>query len=220
MLAPPVPAKAVLPGWFKRLPPVDKEQLSPTNNGLTVKRCLPFFDALTTGWILPLVASVRLEVAEGGRTLNAGWDFDRVMVTYHNAHQVAGHPHQGEPEQARPAGKFHNYWSIRTPPGWSCLFLPPLNRPNPVFEIAAGVVDTDRYVSPIHFPFFAPGADGLYVLEKGMPLVQVIPFRRDTTALAAEIRAETPEDAAASQRILRNTQAGDGWYRRFARAAR
>ena len=36
----------------------------------------------------------------------------------------------------------------------------------------------------------------------------------------AELRAETPEDAAASERILRNTQAGDGWYREFARAER
>ncbi len=215
VLAAPVPAKEVMPNWFKRLPTVDKNHLSPTNDGLTVKRCMPFLDALTSGWILPLVATVRLEVVDGGKTVNAGWDFDRVMVTYHNDHQVAGHPHQ-----PRPACKFHNYWTIRTPPGWSCLFVPPLNRPNSVFEVSAGVVDTDRYVSPIHFPFFAVAEDGLYVLKKGTPLVQVIPFRRADTELPGEVKVESPADEAISKRIFRNTLAGDGWYRKFARAPR
>ena len=215
VLAPPVPAKEVMPDWFKRLPAVDKAHLSPTNHGLTVKRCMPFIDALTTGWILPLVATVRLEIVDGGRTVNAGWDFDRVMVSNHNCHQVAGNP-----REPRPPSKFHNYWTIRTPPGWSCLFVPPLNRPNSVFEIVAGIVDTDSYVSLVHFPFFAIGADGMHTLDKGTPLVQVLPFQRASTTLPGEIKVETPDDAAARQRILRNTQAGDGWYRKFARAPR
>lgn len=215
VLAAPVPAKDCMPAWFKRLPAVDQAQLSTTNNALTVKRCMPFIDALTTGWILPLAAGVRLEIRDGGATVDAGWDFDRVMVSNHNSHQVAGNP-----REPRPPCKFHNYWTIRTPPGWSCLFVAPLNRPNPVFDVVSGVVDTDSYASLIHFPFFAIGGDGLHVLEKGTPLVQVIPFRRDATALPGVIRVETPEDAATREQILRNTQAGDGWYRKFARAPR
>ena len=215
VLASPQPAREIMPDWFKRLPAVDKERLSATNNGQTVKRCMPFLDALTTGWILPLAATVRLEITDDGKTVNAGWDFDRTMISYHGKHQVAGHPHL-----PRPPSKFHNFWTIRTPPGWSCLFTPPLNRVNPVFEIVSGVVDTDLYVSPIHFPFFATAEDGLYVLEKGTPLAQVIPFRRDAAALPAEIRAETPEDAATSKRVYRNTIAADGWYRKSARAPR
>ena len=42
-------------------------ELSATNNGLTVKRCVPFLDALTSGWILPLAATVRLEISDDGR---------------------------------------------------------------------------------------------------------------------------------------------------------
>jgi hypothetical protein len=96
----------------------------------------------------------------------------------------------------------------------------PLNRPNGIFEVLAGVVDTDTYRAPIHFPFFATGKDGLYTIEKGSPLVQVIPFKRDTAAIPAEIRAERPEEAADRAKILRNTRAGDGWYRTEARAPR
>jgi hypothetical protein len=227
VIAEPIPAKLVLPDWFKRLPAIDQSVLSASNNGLTIKRCMPFLDALTLGYILPLAATVRLQISEEGRKLDAGWEFDRVMVSSHGSYQIAGHPHD-----ARPPMKFHNYWTIRTPPGWSCLFVQPLNRaPLPV-EILAGVVDTDRYASLINFPFIATALDGVHVIEQGAPLVQVIPFRRDEadldlrvagqdeTRLALTIGQESPEDAADRQRIMRSTQASEGWYRKNARAKR
>ncbi len=210
VIAPPMPARSALPEWFRKLPPIDTAHVSAQNSGLTVKRCVPFIDAMTAGWILPLAATVRLEIRVGGTSVEAGWEFDRVMVSNHAPHQVAGHP-----QQPRPPCKFHNYWSIRTPPGWSCLFVPPLNRPNGVFEIAAGVVDTDVYPAHIHFPFFATGPDGVHVIEKGTPIAQVIPFRREDPK--AEIGVERPEEADGRQKAFRNTIAGAGWYRRLAR---
>lgn len=215
VIAAPVPARDFLPDWFKRLPPVDRSRVLTTDNGLTAKRCMPFLDAMMTGWVLPLAATVRLEICDEGQTVNAGWDFDRVMVSSHHAYQVAGHP-----AQPRPPSKFHNYWTIRTPKGWSCLFMPLLNRPNGVFEVASGVVDTDEYTSLIHFPFFATGEDGLYSLEKGSPLVQVIPFRRADMGMEGVIRAETAAEAAQRERIRRATSAGEGWYRKEARERR
>lgn len=113
----------------------------------------------------------RLEISGEGTHVDSGWDFDRPMVSNHNMHQV-----KGNPMGARPPRKFHNFWTITTPPGWSCLFIPPLNRPNGVFEVASAVVDTDTYRSPVHFPFFASAGDGLYVIEKGSPLIQVVTF--------------------------------------------
>jgi hypothetical protein len=89
-----------------------------------------------------------------------------------------------------------------------------------VFEVVAGIVDTDSYASLIHFPFFATGKDGVHALEKGTPIVQVIPFKRADTHLPAAIKIETEAEAAVRQRTFRNTLAGDGWYRKFARAPR
>ena len=215
VIPPPVPAKTVLPEWFRRLPAIDPNHASASNNGLTVKRCMPFLDAMTTGWVLPLAATVRLEIKDAGRIVDAGWEFDRVMVSNHGAHQIAGNP-----KEPSPPCKFHNYWSIRTPPGWSCLFVPPLNRPAQPFECVAGIVDTDTYTAHIHFPFFATAPDGLYVVEKGTPLVQIIPFRRDGTMMKVEIRSETMDEATERQTVYRNTIAGEGWYRKSARAAR
>lgn len=215
VIAPPVPARGYLPDWFRKLAAVDDSVASRTDTGLTVKRCLPFLDAMTTGWILPLAATVRIEISQGGARVDAGWDFDRVLVSNHGPHQVAGNP-----RSPRPPCKFHNFWTIATPPGWSCLFVNPLNRPNGVFEVAAGIVDTDTYRAPIHFPFFATGEDGLHVIEKGSPLVQVIPFRRDGTHLEADIRAEDPAEASLRTKVVRNTRASEGWYRLSARARR
>jgi hypothetical protein len=215
VIAEPVPARTVQPGWFKKLPGLDRDALSATNNGLTVKRCVPFLDALSVGWIIPLAASVRLEITDGGRNVQAGWEFDREMVSTHNAHQAAGNP--WEP---RPLMKFHNPWSIRTPPGWSCLFVPPLNRPSDVIEVLSGVVDTDGYVAPVNFPFVAVGDDGVHTLPKGTPLVQVIPFERADGRLEGEVRSEREHEAAERERVHRNTLAGHGWYRDQVRASR
>ncbi len=120
IIAEPVPAKSALPAWFRHLPGIDKSQVTATNNGLTVKRCMPFVDAMSAGWIIPLAAPVRLEISEGGQTVSAGWEFDREMVSNHGAFQIAGSPYLPHPPM-----KFHNHWTIRTPKGWSCLFLPP-----------------------------------------------------------------------------------------------
>jgi hypothetical protein len=215
VIAEPAPAKTVLPDWFRKLPAVDDKVLSSTNNGLTIKRCMPFLDAMTTGFVLPLAATVRLEISEAGKEVRAGWEFDKTMVSNHGSHQIAGHPHWD-----RPPMKFHNYWTIRTAPGWSCLFVQPLNRHGLPVEIIAGVVDTDTYASLIHFPFIAAAEDGVHVIEKGAPLVQVIPFRRETTHIQSRIAAEDAAAAAERQRIMRNTLAGEGWYRKIARARR
>lgn len=217
VIAPPRPAKDEMPGWFRKLPPVSPRLQSVTNNGLTVKRCLPFIDALTLGWIVPLAATVRMEITDGGATANCGWEFDRTMVSNHDAAQVEGHP-----KLPRPPLKFHNFWTIATLPGWSCLIVPPLNRPHPLFEAVAGVVDTDSYQGLIHFPFFPTAPEGLHVLAKGTPIVQVIPFRRDASPLAmrADIAAEDEAEADRRERTHRQVIAGDGWYRSSARAAR
>jgi hypothetical protein len=212
VIAPPVPAREVLPQWFKHLPPVDNSRVSTSDNGLTVKRCMPFLDALMAGWILPVAATVRIEITDQDTTVNCGWDFDRTLVSNHHNYQVAGNP-----REPRPPCKFHNYWNIQTPRGVSCLFVAPLNRPNGVVEVVSGMVDTDEYHALINFPFFAIAHDGLHTLDRGTPLVQVIPFRRSDIRMRGVVRAETEAEAKRRRQIDRATSADEGWYRTQAR---
>ncbi len=170
---------------------------------------------MTTGWIIPLAATVRLEIRDGGKHVEAGWEFDRQMVSNHGAFQVAGNPYE-----PRPPMKFHNYWTVRTAPGWSCLFVPPLNRPHDVVTVLSGIVDTDAFPTPVNFPFVAVAADGVHVLPKGTPLVQVIPFRRADAAIGATVRPESADERGARRRTHRVIASGGGWYRRHARQQR
>jgi hypothetical protein len=105
--------------------------------------------------------------------------------------------------------KFHNPWTIITPPGWSCLFVPPMNRLKPVFEVFSGIVDTDVYKAPVNVPFLPRAADGDYTLERGTPLVQVIPFKRGT--IEGTVRPATSDEVTRREHIERSSQAGD-WY--------
>jgi hypothetical protein len=71
-----------------------------------------------------------------------------------------------------------------------------------------------------NFPFVAIAPDGVYTLKKGTPLVQVIPLRRADATLEASIRAENEQEGEEREHIRRSTHAGEGWYKRHARAAR
>ncbi|WP_227270149.1 hypothetical protein [Roseobacter weihaiensis] len=150
---------------------------------------MPFLDATTTGWIIPPAAPLRIEISDGGNTVETGRDFDRPLASNHRMHQV-----KGNPKGRHPPCRFHNFRTIVTPPGWSCLFAAPLNRPNGIFEIVAGVVDTGTYRAPIHFHFFATGPDGLHILQKRVPISKVIPLQGSNTVIEVDMRAETPTE--------------------------
>ena len=78
--------------------------------------------------------------------------------------------------------KIINPWKIKTPPGYSCLFIPPMHREFDHFHILPGIVDTDKFMTNVNFPFCIN--QGKYpsfkkIFERGLPYVQVIPFKRD-----------------------------------------
>ena len=78
--------------------------------------------------------------------------------------------------------KWNNTWGITTPPGYSCLFISPLHRETPIIALP-GIVDTDTYSAPVNFPFVLrdPKMDGL--IPAGTPIIQVIPFKRDSWSM-------------------------------------
>jgi hypothetical protein len=58
------------------IPAIDRTELSANNNGLTVKRCMPFLDALTTRGLVPqgsARAAVTGQAAPG--SVAAIWDW-------------------------------------------------------------------------------------------------------------------------------------------------
>jgi len=178
----PYPARKLMPNWYKKLEMYHKvvEDDGARYEAPTIKRCPPVLDALVAGWILPLVCSVEFSIRDNGSNLS--WVLNGMQsnkppnfaVAYHSPQQLKGHP-----MLPRLPVKFINHWHIKTPPGWSCLFVPPLNREEKNIELISGIVDTDVFHEYINFPGFIIPNDIEYLkLEQGYPLVQVIPFKR------------------------------------------
>lgn len=187
----PVPIKTNIPEWYKKL------KYSIHNK--TIKGCMPFLETLTTGYLLKMpqdlyirhnvinpetkqkdtyhtyaLNGVANELRQERVNLNAFGEM-------HAAEQLEGSP-LVEKNKNLPFYKIHNPWHIRTPKGYSCLFLPPLNNKDDRFEIIPGIVETDIFQMEINFPFVING-DKYPNLETtikyGTPIVQVIPFKRD-----------------------------------------
>jgi hypothetical protein len=177
----PIPAVFGLPDWFKHLP---QKASNPTMGaeGSTVKKCPPFIDAMTYGFLLPLAAD--LVVRDG----EFSWDFEvpkgfvseysHSPIGFHDPSQVAGTPYFNDD---RFIIKFNNFWTIEAPLGYSILFTHPVNRAELPFTTLTGLVDCDAFHdNPINFPAHWHDAGFSGVLPKGTPVAQCLPVKRES----------------------------------------
>ena len=171
----PKPAMALAPKFYKAL----KAQMDNHPSSGTVKRCVPFREAMGAGFIIPLWADMFVEVEGEDITTSFPENFQQSdSIQHHNYDQMPGHPKSGS-QLGKVYLKFINPWIVTTDPGISCLFTSPLNHMESRFKLIDGVVDTDNYYNNINFPFIWTGGDGKFFIPKGTPVAQVIPFRRE-----------------------------------------
>jgi len=106
----------------------------------------------------------------------------------------------GAPFPEMPAIKFNNPWVVRTPPGYSTLFISPMNRFSLPILPLSGIVDTDTFQLAVTFPSLCLLQRGDSIaLPRGTPLVQAIPFRRESWASAAGARDEQARGAQVTE---------------------
>jgi hypothetical protein len=204
----PFPARKFIPDWFKALPPkLDKGLTSST-----VKRCPPFLDAMQLGWIIPLAGDVEFKTSATAGKADFSWTFYKTLVETHNYRQVTTDK-APNPILPKPPLKFLNYWSIKVPKGYSLLFVPPLNRPDPRFECMSGLVDCDGYEEFINFPFTFNQPDFHGIIEAGTPLIQVIPIKRDTLFKEANIRQMSKKEIDKRGVLRRRRKSHESIYR-------
>jgi len=189
----PNPDRAIkfAPSYYKQTKPQSSE--SPKTG--TVKRCVPFLDALSAGFIIPMWCDVYV-VARGGEfhiDFPPNYPLKDTFGT-HSEKQFTGHPLQNKPYGKIPM-KWMSPWIVETETNVSCMFVSPLNHIETRFKLLDGVVDTDTYYNNINFPFLWTGGDGEFFIAKGTPLVQVIPFRRE--AHGFEVSAIDPDRRSA-----------------------
>jgi hypothetical protein len=208
-LTPPHPAINDLPDWYVNQPPYLNNQKFPflgqNTTNATVKKCVPVFDAVSLGYIL--CTPVDIWVTRENGIIFYNWKAYTAVQTQ-SIDQAPTHPASKNYGQDIP--KIMNSWSIKTPKGYSCLFLSPMHRDN-VFTILPGVVDTDSYNAPINFPFVLSDSSFEGLVPAGTPVVQIIPFKRENWV--SKTTAET--DGIFKQMATLDTAFYNGYKRSF-----
>jgi hypothetical protein len=204
----PAPAREMMPKWYR-----DTKAFPTWEAGTkvgTVRACSPFLDALSLGYIIPLPITVTAHADKDGVVFD--WSGAYRAISQHAREQMPNGPYS-DPFRTF---KFDNPWVVRTPPGYSCLFVHPLNHDTNLFHTYSGVVETDTYETVVHFPFHWTATDYNGILEAGTPIVQVIPFKRESHM--GEVVREATEDELFN-RVAEGERASTQW-RYYARERR
>jgi hypothetical protein len=198
----PIPAKQNIPDWFKKLKHVPEYK--------TVKGCMPFLDSLTAGYILKMPQDFYIkhnfyneEIQKNDSFFKTAVELDTSLMFHKynlnlNTATPQTHPIKqlgecplNKKNKDLPYYKILNPFKIKTPPGYSTLFVPPLNNRDDRFEIISGIVDTDTFTHEINFPIVINGdkyPNLETTIKRGTPYAQCIPFKRDEWKL--EIKKE------------------------------
>lgn len=171
----PKPAIRLIPKWYREM-----ESSFPDKNFwgrkpdelLTIKKCMPVLDAITAGYIIVSPCDVYVSMKDDEPSFHSSIPN---LISFHPRKQAYLHPHANQFRFP----KWENVWSIKTPKGYSCLFIPPMHHQNQDFEILEGIVDTDEYSVEVNFPFVLKNPTLERLIPAGTPIAQVIPFKRD-----------------------------------------
>ena len=134
----PKPASAFIPDWYKNMESYlsGKKITDGNGNGTgTIKRCMPVFDSIISGYIITLPADIMVSLKNGEQYFE--WSNFK-LVLFHPVEQAPNHPAR-KPHQYP---KWNNPWSIKTPKGYSTLFVQPFHRES-VFTILPGIICRD-----------------------------------------------------------------------------
>jgi hypothetical protein len=159
---------------------------------------MPVFDAITSGYIITLPADVWVSIIEnenGEKTQHFEWS-NYGLISFHPIQQAENHPER----KPYPYPKWINFWSVKTPVGYSCLFTHPMHRDLP-FTILPGIVDTDKYTSPVNFPMVINDPNFQGLISKGTPIAQVIPFKREPWSMKIGGKKELIEERSVNSKL-------------------
>ncbi len=178
----PEPAINKIPEWYKSLSRFYKSNsneslhlenhIGTDGSSTSTKVCMPYFDALTMGYVFPLPVDIHVELDEDGKP-SMTWDKGELPIDQRYMIDVP------LPDNCHPIHYgWRMEWYYETPPGYSVMITHPMNRHDLPFYTLSGVVDADNWGLPVFISFFLKrGFRG--TIPAGTPMFQMIPFKRD-----------------------------------------
>ena len=180
IIDPPKPTTIFFPKWYKNLSQYTNKEnkLKIFNHSInaTAKKCIPLMDSITAGYTVTVPADIQVSTDENGNKVLSWATKDYQLVELHDPKQIENYPISNE-YSSQPF-KMIGFWGIQTPKGYSLLIMHPLGRFDLPFYSFHAIVDSDLHYVPLNIPFLLK-KDFNGVIEKGTPLVQVIPIKRN-----------------------------------------
>lgn len=218
-LSPPEPGVKHVPEWYRSLAKFYKSNeeitLNPHNmvgtDGAQVstKMCMPYFDALTGGYMYVLEQDLHVDLDKDGKPILSWPNGDIVMLV--DKRPIVDIP---VPDNCHPIHYgWRMNWYYETPPGHSVLITHPMNRVDLPFITLSGIVESDIWGLPVFTAFFLK-RNFRGVIPKGTPIFQIIPFKRDNWELEV---VDTEEELDRHQFMAENRRSLlYGYYKKTA----
>jgi len=180
----PEPASKFLPSWYKKMPATinNENALKFGQSNTTIKKCMPVFDLITAGYIISAPCDIYIDATNPEKL---SWSIPQTLISY-QGDMFASHAPEQYSEMPIDKSKYHKdllrifpFWAVGTTSGYSTLFMQPqYSDPTPLVAMQA-IMDTDRFISDGHLSFLVE-KDFNGVIKQGTPLVQVVPFKRES----------------------------------------
>jgi hypothetical protein len=200
----PTPTHRNVPEWYRKQPAyVNKEDfLKKGISGSTIKKCMPVFDAMTAGYTLYCPLDIYVDATDPNKLEYnipiAVAGFKKELFTTHSPEQTTHYPMPSYVH--KDVLRINPMWSVKTSPGYSSLFIKPMHQEHQPFELVPGIIDTDTYVSE-GFLSFKIESSFKGIIEKGTPIAQVIPFKRENWQ-SQHIEYKDSKEGQKKQRML------------------
>jgi hypothetical protein len=182
----PKPMNKYIPDWWKKTPV--KKGYTGTKDSYegNIKTCPSFVDFFSKGYVIPMWADVLLSFDKS----TDRWEYrTRSNQTQWGAlgkeETIGAMPYKLLGSTPSFAFKAYSPWKIITKPGYSCMLLPLFFHFNADFSVIPGIVDTDTHHS-LHPDVLYHTDKTEIIIERGTPLMHVIPFERENPSFAVQ----------------------------------
>jgi len=162
----PESSKKFIPNWYKNI--------STKNDITNVKKCVPFLDAMTHGYIQKTWTDI--EITNDNKSLNIFFDHKVKILNYREKSDMPINNDFYDIEFI-----WQRPWSVVLPDGYSGLITHPFNRIDLPFYTLSGIVDFDKSIHAQigNIPFYIKnGFTG--IIPTGTPMFQIIPIKRES----------------------------------------
>jgi len=187
---PPEPIKKEVPEWYKQMETkLSISHMHDINNLSqrgTIKKCMPVLDYITSGYLIRNPGDIKLSRGLLENGTKEFINYNSHLDSFHKINAFSVHESNQWPLEIggvrKTILKLHNFFHIKTPPGYSCLFFQPFYMNENNFTVLPAIVDTDEFTDPVSFPFYINNkehADFELKIPAGHPFVCVFPFKRD-----------------------------------------